>query len=225
MCRFISVLLAFTSMNVSAQLLPDYRAMYDFTNSDVSMKGVRELKTFEDGNRSLSFNAKFPLGKINIGSRFKESENFISTNLYSVDAKWTLIRQERVLKFDRKEKIMSASGKFEWVKELPENLEIFDPLNAQIQIRKKVIEGAKTFSILLPEIKTGEIVANKYRLNQDEECFVGEITYQCKVVQRDRPQENRVTKYFLAPEIGYMIVRVEDQDKKGDTLLELKSLL
>jgi hypothetical protein len=221
----MSALLAFASMNVSAQFLPVYRAMYDFTNSDVSMKGVRELKTFEDGNRSLSFNAKFPLGKINIGSRFKESENFISTNLYSVDAKWTLIRQERVLKFDRKEKIMSASGKFEWVKELPENLEIFDPLNAQIQIRKKVIEGAKTFSILLPEIKTGEIVANKYRLNPDEECFVGEITYQCKVVQRDRPQENRVTKYFLAPEIGYMIVRVEDQDKKGDTLLELKSLL
>ncbi len=221
----MSVLLAFTSMNVSAQLLPDYRAMYDFTNSDVSMKGVRELKTFEDGNRSLSFNAKFPLGKINIGSRFKESENFISTNLYSVDAKWTLIRQERILKFDRNRKIMSASGKFEWVKELPENLEIFDPLNAQIQIRKKVIEGAKTFSILLPEIKTGEIVANEYRLNPDEDCFVGGITYQCKVVQRDRPQENRVTKYFLAPEIGYMIVRVEDQDKKGDTLLELKSLL
>ena len=49
--------------------------------------------------------------------------------------------------------------------------------------------------------------------------------YQCKVVQRDRPQENRITKYFLAPEIGYMIVRVEDQDSKGDTLLELKSLL
>ena len=121
--------------------------------------------------------------------------------------------------------MISATGKFEWSKELPENLEIFDPLNAQIQIRKKVIQGAKTFSILLPEIKTGEIVANKYILNADEDCFVGEKIYQCKVVQRDRPQENRITKYFLAPEIGYMIVRVEDQDSKGDTLLELKSLL
>ena len=38
---------------------------------------------------------------------------------------------------------MSASGKFEWVKDLPENLEIFDPLNAQIQIRKKVMQGAQ----------------------------------------------------------------------------------
>lgn len=225
MFKFTGALLAFIAMNVSSQMLPDYRAMYDFTNSDVSMKGVRELKTFEDGSRSLSFNAKFPLGRINIGSQFNESENFIATNLYSVDAKWTLIRQERVLKFDQEEKVISATGKFEWSKELPENLEIFDPLNAQIQIRKKVMLGAKTFSILLPEIKTGEIVANKYILNADEDCFVGEKIYQCKVVQRDRPQENRITKYFLAPEIGYMIVRVEDQDSKGDTLLELKSLL
>lgn len=225
MFKFTGALLAFIAMNVSSQMLPDYRAMYDFTNSDVSMKGVRELKTFEDGSRSLSFNAKFPLGRINIGSQFEETESFLATNLYSVDAKWTVVRQERILKFDREEKVMSATGKFEWLKELPENLEIFDPLNAQIQIRKKVIQGAKTFSILLPEIKTGEIVANKYILNADEDCFVGEKIYQCKVVQRDRPQENRITKYFLAPEIGYMIVRVEDQDSKGDTLLELKSLL
>ena len=51
MFKFTGALLAFIAMNVSSQMLPDYRAMYDFTNSDVSMKGVRELKTFEDGSR------------------------------------------------------------------------------------------------------------------------------------------------------------------------------
>jgi hypothetical protein len=111
------------------------------------------------------------------------------------------------------------------VKDLPDNLEIFDPLNAQIQIRKKVMQGAQTFSLLLPEIKTGEIELNKYRLNPDAECLVGETIYQCKVVQRERPQENRITTYFLSPELGYLIVKIEDQDSKGDTLLELKSLL
>jgi len=120
---------------------------------------------------------------------------------------------------------MSASGKFKWVKDLPENLEIFDPLNAQIQIRKKVMQGAQTFSLLLPEIKTGEIESNQYKLNPDAECSVGEKIYQCKVVQRERPQENRITTYFLSPELGYLIVKIEDQDSKGDTLLELKSVL
>ena len=42
---------------------------------------------------------------------------FIATNIYSVSAKWTIVTQERILKFDRQEKTMSASGKFEWVKE------------------------------------------------------------------------------------------------------------
>ena len=93
-------------------------AIYDFTNSDVSMEGVRELKTLEDGKRSLSFNAKFPLGKIDIGSDFHESEDFIPQINILVSAKWTLIKQERVLKFDREAKTMSASGKFEWVKRL-----------------------------------------------------------------------------------------------------------
>jgi hypothetical protein len=222
----MSALLALTiTLNVSGQMFPDYRAIYDFTNSDVSMEGIRELKTLEDGKRSLSYNAKFPLGKISIGSDFHESEDFISTNQYTVSAKWTIVKQERGLKFDREAKTMSASGKFKWVKDLPENLEIFDPLNAQIQIRKKVMQGAQTFSLLLPEIKTGEIESNQYRLNADAECLVGEKIYRCKVVQRDRPQENRVTTYFLSPELGYLIVKIEDQDKKGDTLLELKSLL
>ena len=226
MYRSMSVLLALIiTLNVSGQIVPDYRAIYDFTNSDVSMEGVRELKTLKDGKRSLSFNAKFPLGKINIGSDFHESEDFISTNQYTVSAKWTIVKQERVLKFDRAEKTISASGKFEWVKDLPDNLEIFDPLNAQIQIRKKVMQGAQTFSLLLPEIKTGEIESNQYKLNPDADCLVGEKIYQCKVVQRERPQENRTTTYFLSPELGYLIVKIEDQDSKGDTLLELKSVL
>ena len=226
MFKSMSTLLALTiALNVSGQMLPDYRAIYDFTNSDVSMEGVRELKTLEDGKRSLSYNAKFPLGKINIGSNFHESEDFISTNRYTVSAKWTIVKQERVLKFDREEKTISASGKFEWVKDLPENLEIFDPLNAQIQIRKKVMQGAQTFSLLLPEIKTGEIESNQYKLNADADCLVGEKIYQSKVVQRERPQENRTTTYFLSPELGYLIVKIEDQDKNGDTLLQLKNLL
>jgi len=226
MYRLASVLLVLVSLNVSSQILPDYKAMYDFTNSDVSMKGVRELKTMEDGTRSLSFKAKFPLGKIDISSEFHESQDLITTNQYTMSAKFAFVTQKRIVKFDQEAKTIGSSGKFEWEKSLPENLEIFDPLNAQIQIRKKVIQGAKTFSLLLPDIKTGEIESNHYTLNADAECEVGEVAYQCKVVQRKRPQDNnRITTYFLSPELGYLIVRMEDQDEKGDTLLQLKGLL
>ena len=49
--------------------------------------------------------------------------------------------------------------------------------------------------------------------------------YICKVVERIRLQENRITRYFIAPELDYLIIRVEDIDEDGDTLLELKKLL
>jgi len=189
------------------------------------MEGIRELKTFENNKRTLSFNAKFPLGRIDIRSEFQESRNFISSEEYAVSARWTLVKQKRMLQFDHDAKTISASGKFTWLKELPDNQEIFDPLNAQIQMRKNVISGMESFSILLPEIKTGKIESNDYQLNPDATCNVGDQSYQCRVVKRERPQENRTTIYYLAPELGYMIVKIEDQDADGDTLLEMKGLL
>ena len=89
------------SANAADSVIPDYKANYTFTNSNVSMEGVRELQTFVDGKRSLSFNARFPLGKINIGSEFHEVQGIIATDLYTVSAKWTLIKQERTLIFNR----------------------------------------------------------------------------------------------------------------------------
>ena len=219
------LMLMAVSTNAAYQVIPDYKANYTFTNSKVSMEGVRELKTFADGARSLSFNAKIPLGKIDITSEFHENKNFISTDLYSMTANVTFLKQERILKFDRLKNTLSSTGKFNWVEDLPASLEIFDPLNAQLQIRKMVAQGAQQFSLFLPEMKTGEIKSNQYSLKEDRECKMGDQPYQCKVVERYRPQEDRVTTYFLAPELGYMIVRMEDRDEDGDTLLELQSLL
>jgi len=47
---------------------------------------------------------------------------------------------------------------------LIENENVFDPLNAQIQIRKNVIAGLMEFSLMLPDLKTGSIEANNYKL-------------------------------------------------------------
>jgi hypothetical protein len=37
-------------------------------------------------------------------------------------------------------------------------------------------------------------------------------------------QDDRTTRYFLAPELDYLIIKVEDEDEDGDTKLELKKL-
>ena len=62
---------------------------------------------------------------------------------------------------------LTSSGKFEWSQALLENENIFDPLNVQIQIRKNVIAGMNDFSLLLPDLKTGAIESNNYKVVGD----------------------------------------------------------
>ena len=207
-----------------AQEIEDYKGDYTFTNSKFSMDGIRALITEENGKRTLQFNAKFPMGRIKIHSNFIEQDNLITSIKYFVDVKWTVFKDKRVLMFDQEENKLTSSGKFKWTQDLTSGDSIFDPLNGQIQIRKNVIAGINVFTLKQPNLKTGVIEDNAYQVIEDGNFQVGGKIYLCKVVKRLRAQEDRTTKYFLAPELNYLIVKVEDQDSDGDTLLELKKL-
>ena len=219
------MLFVLISANLLAQEIPDYKGEYVFTNSKVSMRGIRELITHEEqGKRTIQFNAKFPLGKIKIISDFIEEDNLISSIQYYVDAKILIRSDKRTLKFDQSSGTLTSKGKFEWSQTLLKNENVFDPLNVQIQIRKNVIAGLKDFSLMLPDLKTGAIEANNYKVVDSDSFEVDGTVYPCIIVERIRLQDNRTTRYFLAPDIDYLIIKVEDEDQDGDTMLELKKL-
>ena len=212
------------SLCISAQEIPDYSGEYMFTNSKVAMKGIRELVTEDNGARVIRFNAKFPLGRISIQSNFIEKDNVMTSKKYSVSARLAIIKDQRVLDFNQEEGTVTSKGKFNWTQNLLTNENVFDPLNVQIQIRKNVISGLTEFSLKLPDLKTGLIESNNYKIIGDGSFEVDGKIYPCKVVERIRLQDNRTTKYFLATELNYLIIKVEDEDKDGDTMLELKKL-
>jgi hypothetical protein len=107
---------------------------------------------------------------------------------------------------------------------LVKNENVFDPLNVQIQIRKNVIAGLMEFSLMLPDLKTGAIEANNYKVIGNGSFEVEGKNYSCIIVERIRLQDDRTTRYFLAPDLDYLIIKVEDEDGDGDTKLELKKL-
>ena len=219
------MLFVLISANLLAQDIPDYKGEYVFTNSKVSMRGIRELITHEEeGKRTIQFNAKFPLGRIKIISDFSEMNNLISSTQYYVDAKVLIRLDKRTLNFDQSSGTLTSKGKFEWSQTLLKNENVFDPLNVQIQIRKNVIAGLKDFSLMLPDLKTGAIEANNYKVVDNGSFEVDGTVYPCIIVERIRLQDNRTTRYFLAPDIDYLIIKVEDEDQDGDTMLELKKL-
>ena len=219
------MLFVLISADLLAQEIPDYKGEYVFTNSKVSMRGIRELITHEEeGKRTIQFNAKFPLGRIKIISDFIEENNLISSTQYYVDAKVLIRSDKRTLSYDQSSGTLTSKGKFEWSQTLLKNENVFDPLNVQIQIRKNVIAGLKDFSLMLPDLKTGAIEANNYKVVDRGSFEVDGTVYPCIIVERIRLQDNRTTRYFLAPDIDYLIIKVEDEDQDGDTMLELKKL-
>jgi hypothetical protein len=225
MCKYLGILFFLISADITAQEIPDYKGEYVFTNSRVSMEGIRELITHQEaGKRSIQFNAKFPLGRIKIISDFTENNNLMTSTKYYVDVKWTLISDKRTLIFDQASKTLTSKGKFEWSQDLLEDENVFDPLNVQIQIRKKVMKGLQEFSLMLPDLKTGAIEANNYKVVDKGSFEVDGTNYPCIIVERFRLQDDRTTRYFLAPDLDYLIIKVEDEDQDGDTMLELKKL-
>ena len=58
---------------------------------------------------------------------------------------------------------------------MPKNENVFDPLNVQIQIRKNVIAGIERLFIMLPDLKTGAIESNNYKVVDDGEFEVDGI--------------------------------------------------
>ena len=225
MYKYFGMLFVLISANLLAQDIPDYKGEYVFTNSKVSMRGIRELITHEEeGKRTIQFNAKFPLGRIKIISDFSEMNNLISSTQYYVDAKVLIRSDKRTLNYDQSSGTLTSKGKFEWSQTLLKNENVFDPLNVQIQIRKNIIAGLKDFSLMLPDLKTGAIEANNYKVVDNGSFEVDGTVYPCIIVERIRLQDNRTTRYFLAPDIDYLIIKVEDEDQDGDTMLELKKL-
>jgi hypothetical protein len=225
MYKYLGILFFLISADITAQEIPDYKGEYVFTNSRVSMEGIRELITHQEaGKRSIQFNAKFPLGRIKIISDFTENNNLMTSTKYYVDVKWTLLSDKRTLIFDQASKTLTSKGKFEWSQDLLEDENVFDPLNVQIQIRKKVMKGLQEFSLMLPDLKTGAIEANNYKVVDKGSFEVDGTNYPCIIVERFRLQDDRTTRYFLAPDLDYLIIKVEDEDQDGDTMLELKKL-
>ena len=225
MYKYLGILCVLISTDLAAQEIPDYKGEYVFTNSRVSMQGIRELITHEEtGKRTIQFNARFPLGKIKIISDFSEKNNLISSTQYYVDAKVLIRSDKRTLSFDQTSGTLTSRGKFKWTQALLKNENVFDPLNVQIQIRKNVIAGLDKFSLMLPDLKTGAIEANNYNVVGNGSFEVEGTDYPCIIVERIRLQDNRTTRYFLARDLNFLIIKVEDEDQDGDTMLELKKL-
>jgi len=214
------------TLSLSSSVIPDYKAKYLFERDDFSLTGIRELKATDEGSYSLKFNARTMLVvSLDFESNFEiENSKLISKN-YRVKIRPKSVDRDQRIIYDYENLKINSSGINSWEAKLDQMAFSVDPLNAQIQIRLNLINKMSEFYINLIEIKTGEIKKNFYTLDGEDICRLNGKNYNCVLLKRYRESDDRITTYYLIPELDYLFYRVVDEGPEGYQKLEIKELL
>ena len=223
---FRKLLLIIFTINLSSSAIPEYKAKYKFERDDFSITGIRELKKSNDDDFILKFNANTLLiVSMNFESIFEIKDSKIISKNYEVIIKPKSVDRDQKIFYDYDNFRINSSGRDSWTAPLDKTAFLTDPLNAQIQIRLNLINGMKKFYVNLIEMETGEIQENLYELDGEEICTLQGKSYDCVILKRYRESDERITTYYLIPELAYMFYRVIDESPKEYQKLELKELL
>ena len=223
---FRTLLLIIFTINLSSSAIPEYKAKYEFERDDFSITGIRELKKSNNDDFILKFNANTLLiVSMNFESIFEIKDSKIISKNYDVKIRPKSVDRDQKIFYDYENLKINSSGRDSWVAPLDKTSFLTDPLNAQIQIRLNLINGMKKFYVNLIEMETGEIQENLYELDGEEICTLQGKSYDCVILKRYRESDERITTYYLIPELAYIFYRVIDESPKEYQKLELKELL
>ena len=223
---FRTLLLIIFTINLSSSAIPEYKAKYKFERDDFSITGIRELKKSNNDDFIFKFNANTLLiVSMNFESIFEIKDSKIISKNYEVKIRPKSVDRDQKIFFDYDNFKINSSGRDLWVAPLSQTTFLTDPLNAQIQIRLNLINGMKKFYINVIEMETGENQENLYELDGEDVCILEGKNYDCVILKRYRDSDDRVTTYYLIPELAYMFYKVIDESPEEYQKLELKELL
>ena len=217
-----SFMLLFSFKAEAESMIPDFSARYIFETDQFDFEGIRQLKTFAD-KRVFSFEDRARLIKAEFYSEFIDADEIKSLS-YDANFRFTFFRRFTNFDFDWETKKLTSTGQYDWQATLME-APVYDPLNVQVELRKRLMLGETEFSLQLPEIKTGELVENTYAIKGETIFTLEGKEYPCVILERVRSQDNRITTYTMAKDLNYLIFKITDNDPDGDIALTIKQLL
>lgn len=210
-----------------ANTLPAFKATYTTAfDLGISLKGeaVRELHQTEDGHWHFSSEAAAMMAGISEVTRFSyQPSEAIKPLSYRYHRK--------VLGKSRK-----ASVDFDWgnqsvttvVKDKPWKMQIpvgtQDKLSYQLQMRLDLLAGKTEMSYAVAD--GGKLKEYRFRVTGEEQVETPYGRYSAVRVIRDRGKDaDRETLIWLAPQLNYLIIRLEQTESDGKTYaLLLKNL-
>ena len=214
-----------------ANEVQDYKAEYLFETGDFSVTGIRELITDEENEIArITFNAKTKIVKLFFESSFDINKGSIISKKYIANVRALLIKRNQSIIYDNINQNIKSSGQNKWDINYADDIDILDPLNAQVQMRLNVKDMHESkeynsFEIALQDIRNGNIEINTYKFSRNDIYTYKQKNYESIVIKRVRDQDARITEYHLVPELGYLIMEVLDTGAEATQTLKLQKIL
>jgi len=227
----IILFILLSPISLNADEVADYKAEYLFETGDFSVTGIRELITDEENEIArITFNAKTKIVKLFFESSFVINKGSIISKKYIANVRALLIKRNQSIIYDNINQNIKSSGQNKWDINYADDIDILDPLNAQVQMRLNVKDMHESkeynsFEIALQDIRNGNIEVNTYKFSRNDIYTFNEKNYESIVIKRVRDQDSRITEYHLVPELGYLIMEVLDTGAEATQTLKLQKIL
>ncbi|KGK42698.1 hypothetical protein LH51_05235 [Nitrincola sp. A-D6] len=212
----LTLLLSFPVLASPVELKP-YRAVYsNKVDATISISGeaIRELKQLEDGTWELSVEASAMMANIRETTRVTQRDNQLLPLRYDYHRRILTRNRTAQLRFDWDAGYVTTD-----IDDKPWRMSIepgvHDKLSYQLQMPADIAAGKTTLSY---QVADGGRMQT-YRFNVMGEDLVDTPAGQFNAirVERDRGENSdRETLIWFAPELDYMIVRLEQIEPKGD---------
>ena len=227
----IILFILLSPISLNGDEVADYKAEYLFETGDFSVTGIRELITDEENEIArITFNAKTKIVKLFFESSFVINKGSVVSKKYIANVRALLIKRNQSIIYDNKNQNIKSSGQNKWDINYEDDIDILDPLNAQVQMRLNVKDMHESklynsFEIALQDIRNGNIEINTYKFSRNDIYTFNEKNYESIVIKRVRDQDSRITEYHLVPELGYLIMEVLDTGAEATQTLKLQKIL
>ena len=227
----IILFILLSPISLNGDEVADYKAEYLFETGDFSVTGIRELITDEENEIArITFNAKTKIVKLFFESSFVINKGSIISKKYIANVRALLIKRNQSIIYDNINQNIKSSGQNKWDINYADDIDILDPLNAQVQMRLNVKDMHESkeynsFEIALQDIRNGNIEINTYKFSRNDLYTFNEKNYESIVIKRVRDQDSRITEYHLVPELGYLIIEVLDTGAEATQTLKLQKII
>lgn len=194
---------------------PLFTAEYQGTYGSMNIKMVRTLE--QKGNAySLQSTATSFMAKISEVSQFS-NEGELKANSYSYERKIFGVKKNEYLAFNwPKQQVVYTKGKKQ-VSSKPLAQHTLDPTLYQLQLQQDLVQNPEKKNFNYTFARRNQIKTYHFERQAKEKITFNGQDYSALVLARVKDDSAKETRFWLIPELDYMLAKIQHTEEDGDT--------